>query len=244
MRLLAGLFVPSCACFKTLSDSSSTKELSTRPSKGTFGRAFSGLLKEAFPLVQTKRGYLLSKPPCPLLPWIPRWLKFWKPYSQNYPSWFMPLSKSPHVPDWILRFRFVSLPWSLPLGNVMKCKQGILFSNKYPSIIPWVYDPSCFFSSCLSIPMSEWRYLPTPQCLFLSRWLDGAPLWRTWVCPQTLRVMSLNLTLSPDNLPGSCQLRGLALLVEEFIRLNPAADQTRGPRVNLNMSISCKRARI
>lgn len=69
------MLVPPCAYLKTLSDSSSTKELLTI--KGTFGRAFSDLPEEAFPLVQTKRDDLLSKPPVPsaLSPHITKTLK-------------------------------------------------------------------------------------------------------------------------------------------------------------------------
>lgn len=43
------------------------------PSKAIFGRAFSALLKETLPLVQTKRAYLWSKPLVPFCPESPNY---------------------------------------------------------------------------------------------------------------------------------------------------------------------------
>lgn len=108
----------------------------------------------------------------------------------------------------------------------------IFWQPALPSWIPQTYDPSCLFSSCLSIPMSEWRDLPAPKCLFLSRWLDGSPLWRAWVCPYILQIVSWDFTLSSDGLPGSCQLRGVTrnwlCWWQEFSCLNPVTDKTKG----------------
>lgn len=114
----------------------------------------------------------------------------------------------------------------------------ILFSHSPPSIIPSIYDHLLLLQPSVD---SHVRMEVSANVQML------APVQTAgWGASVKNVSLSSNLTLSPDNLPGSCQLRVTRNWLywwQEFICLS-CSRPDRAARADRNMWITSRRSRI